>query len=170
MPRGPRYLLGDRVSVLDLYVAVVSRWQPRRLRFYREAPRMAEVVRRVDAEPRLLDQLGGPLSLRAALGKRGPIAGRPSVGGGPFIEEVDRARARGPLILRRNHVNFSPTGAEDGRRSKETGLDRKLISLSEPHEVQSWTQSLGCTAEQLKEAVGAVGDSAEALRAYLKKK
>jgi hypothetical protein len=53
---------------------------------------------------------------------------------------------------------------------KKTGLDRKLISLSEPHEVQSWTQSLGCTAEQLKEAVGAVGDSAEALRAYLKKK
>ncbi|MDM0085570.1 glutathione S-transferase family protein [Variovorax sp. J31P179] len=55
MPRGPLYLLGDRLSVLDLYVAVVSRWQPRRLRFYREAPRMAEVVRRVDAEPGLLD-------------------------------------------------------------------------------------------------------------------
>ncbi|MDM0022843.1 glutathione S-transferase family protein [Variovorax saccharolyticus] len=55
MPRGPRYLLGDRLSVLDLYVTVVSRWQPRRLRFYREAPRMAEVVRRVDTEPRLLD-------------------------------------------------------------------------------------------------------------------
>lgn len=48
-----RYLLGDHLSVLDLYVTVVSRWQPRRLRFYREAPRMAEVVRRVDAEPRL---------------------------------------------------------------------------------------------------------------------
>jgi len=47
------YLLGDRLSVLDLYVTVVSRWQPRRLRFYREAPRMADVVRRVDAEPRL---------------------------------------------------------------------------------------------------------------------
>lgn len=55
LPRGCRYLLGDRLSMLDLYVTVVSRWQPRRLRFYREAPRMAEVVRRVDAEPRLLD-------------------------------------------------------------------------------------------------------------------
>ena len=55
MPRGTRYLLGNRLSVLDIYVTVVSRWQPRRLRFYREAPRMAEVVRRVDAEPRLLN-------------------------------------------------------------------------------------------------------------------
>ena len=48
-----RYLLGDRLSVLDLYVAVVSRWSPRRRRFYEEAPRMAEIVRRVDEEPRL---------------------------------------------------------------------------------------------------------------------
>ena len=48
-----RYLLGDQMSVLDLYVAVVSRWGPRRVRFYEVAPRMAEVVRRVDADPRL---------------------------------------------------------------------------------------------------------------------
>lgn len=48
-----RYILGDRISVLDLYVAVVSRWQPRRARFYAAAPRMAAVVRRVDADPRL---------------------------------------------------------------------------------------------------------------------
>lgn len=48
-----RYLLGDQMSVLDLYVAVVSRWGPRRVRFYEAAPRMAEVVRRVDADPRL---------------------------------------------------------------------------------------------------------------------
>jgi GST-like protein len=47
------YLLGDRMSVLDLYVAVISRWGPRRVRFYEVAPRMAEVVRRVDADPRL---------------------------------------------------------------------------------------------------------------------
>ena len=53
MTRGSPYLLGDDIGVLDLYVSVVSRWQPRRLRFYREAPRMAEIVRRVDAEPRL---------------------------------------------------------------------------------------------------------------------
>lgn len=49
-----KFLLGDELSVLDIYVAVVSRWSPRRKRFYREAPRMAEIVRRVDADPRLV--------------------------------------------------------------------------------------------------------------------
>lgn len=48
-----RYLLGEQMSVLDLYVAVISRWGPRRVRFYEAASRMAEVVRRVDADPRL---------------------------------------------------------------------------------------------------------------------
>jgi GST-like protein len=48
-----RYILGDELTVLDLYVTVVSRWSPRRTRFYREAPKMAEVVRRVDGDPRL---------------------------------------------------------------------------------------------------------------------
>ncbi|MFE9082411.1 glutathione S-transferase family protein [Brevundimonas sp. NPDC003935] len=48
-----RFLLGEDLSVLDLYVAVASRWTPRRPRFYAEAPRMAEVVRRVDALPEL---------------------------------------------------------------------------------------------------------------------
>jgi GST-like protein len=48
-----RYILGDEISVLDLYVTVVSTWRPRRRRFYEVAPKLAEVVRRVDAEPRL---------------------------------------------------------------------------------------------------------------------
>lgn len=48
-----RYLLGEELSVLDLYVTVISRWAPRRRRFYAVAPKMAEVVRRVDADPRL---------------------------------------------------------------------------------------------------------------------
>lgn len=48
-----RFLLGDDLSVLDLYVAVVSRFGPWRERFYAEAPKMAPVIRRVDAEPRL---------------------------------------------------------------------------------------------------------------------
>lgn len=47
------YLLGDEMTVLDLYVTVLSRWGPRRVRFYEAAPRMSEVVRRVDADPRL---------------------------------------------------------------------------------------------------------------------
>jgi len=48
-----RYLLGDDLSVLDLYVTVVSRWGSRRRRFYEAAPKMSAVVRRVDADPRL---------------------------------------------------------------------------------------------------------------------
>lgn len=48
-----RYLLGEDLSVLDLYVTVISRWGPRRRRFYDLAPRMGEVVRKVDADPRL---------------------------------------------------------------------------------------------------------------------
>jgi GST-like protein len=47
------YLLGADLSVLDLYVTVLSRWGPRRRRFYAAAPKMAEVVRRVDGEPAL---------------------------------------------------------------------------------------------------------------------
>jgi GST-like protein len=47
------YILCDTMSVLDLYVTVMSRWTPRRRRFYEVAPKMAGVVRRVDADPRL---------------------------------------------------------------------------------------------------------------------
>ena len=48
-----RYILGEDLSVLDLYVTVESAWGPRRERFYKEAPKMADVVRRVDQDPRL---------------------------------------------------------------------------------------------------------------------
>lgn len=48
-----RYILGDELTVLDLYVTVVSRFGPWRTRFYRTAPKLAEIVRRVDADPRL---------------------------------------------------------------------------------------------------------------------
>ncbi len=47
------YLLGDELTVLDLYVATVSRFRPRRKVFYEVAPQMGEVVRRVDDDPRL---------------------------------------------------------------------------------------------------------------------
>ena len=50
-----RYLLGDKLTVLDLYVAVVSRFGPWRERFYEVAPRMTPVVRRVDQDPRLAE-------------------------------------------------------------------------------------------------------------------
>ena len=48
-----QYLLGNELTVLDLYVTVVSRFGPWRERFYEVAPRMTPVVHRVDAEPRL---------------------------------------------------------------------------------------------------------------------
>lgn len=48
-----RYLLGDELMVLDLYVTVVSRFGPWRQRFHEVAPKMTPVVRRVDADPRL---------------------------------------------------------------------------------------------------------------------
>lgn len=49
------YILGDELTVLDLYVTVISRFGPWRTRFYKSAPKMAEIVRRVDADPRLAD-------------------------------------------------------------------------------------------------------------------
>ena len=51
-PVGP-YMLGEDLSVLDLYLTVISRWGPRRRRFYEAAPNLAPVVRPVDGEPRL---------------------------------------------------------------------------------------------------------------------
>jgi GST-like protein len=48
-----RYILGDELSVLDLYVAVISRFPPWRIQFYESAPKMADIVRRVDTDPRL---------------------------------------------------------------------------------------------------------------------
>ena len=50
-----RYLIGDDLTVLDLYVTVVSRFGPWRKRFYAAAPKMTPVVKRVDAEPRLAE-------------------------------------------------------------------------------------------------------------------
>jgi hypothetical protein len=52
----------------------------------------------------------------------------------------------------------------------KTGADRKLISLEQAHELRDWTQSLGCTEQQLRDAVKAVGHSADAVRSYLAKK
>lgn len=48
-----KYLLGDELSVLDLYGSVVSRFGPWRERLYLGAPRMAPVVKRVEEDPRL---------------------------------------------------------------------------------------------------------------------
>ncbi len=48
-----RYILGEEMTVLDIYVTVISRFGPWRNRFYRTAPKLSEIVRRMDADPRL---------------------------------------------------------------------------------------------------------------------
>jgi hypothetical protein len=45
--------------------------------------------------------------------------------------------------------------------------DRDRISLSEDYEVRDWTKSLGVSEERLREAVKAVGNSANKVREYL---
>lgn len=46
--------------------------------------------------------------------------------------------------------------------------DRSRINVNEEHELRYWTQELGVNAEQLREAVKAVGTSAKAVREHLK--
>ena len=45
--------------------------------------------------------------------------------------------------------------------TSEKALDGKLISLKEAYEVEYWTKALKVTPAQLREAVNAVGHSAE---------
>ncbi len=50
-----KYILGDELTVLDLYVAVISRFGPWRRRFYEVAPNLTPIVRRVDSDERLAE-------------------------------------------------------------------------------------------------------------------
>jgi len=45
--------------------------------------------------------------------------------------------------------------------------DRNFIHLNEHYEVRDWTNSLGVTEMELREAVAAVGNSADKVREYL---
>ncbi|MBN6151964.1 DUF3606 domain-containing protein [Xanthomonas sp. AmX2] len=47
--------------------------------------------------------------------------------------------------------------------------DRDRINVNEDYELQYWTKALGVSAEALREAVKAVGPTAAAVRAHLKK-
>ena len=55
------------------------------------------------------------------------------------------------------------------RARPREALDRKLISLQEDYEVRDWAMSLGCTEDELRAAVKAVGNSADKVREYLRK-
>jgi Protein of unknown function (DUF3606) len=49
-------------------------------------------------------------------------------------------------------------------------LDRKLISLKEPHERAFWSTTLAISPEKLAEVVAKVGHSVDAVRKELAKK
>lgn len=51
---GSPWFLGGRFSAIDLYLAVMTHWQPGRRWFDEHAPRLAAIARRAGDEPRLL--------------------------------------------------------------------------------------------------------------------
>ncbi len=53
-------------------------------------------------------------------------------------------------------------------KTKSAGQDRKRISLSEDYEVRDWAKKFGVTPEELRKAVGAVGNDAAKVEAHLK--
>lgn len=54
-------------------------------------------------------------------------------------------------------------------KSNTGGQDRSRIALGEDYEVRYWTDALGVTEETLREVVGRVGNSADAVREALGK-
>ncbi len=55
-------------------------------------------------------------------------------------------------------------------KSKTGGSDRKRINVNEDYELRDWSKKFGVTTEKLKEAVQAVGTSADAVEKHLKGK
>jgi hypothetical protein len=51
--------------------------------------------------------------------------------------------------------------------SIRSGRDRSQINTGQDYEVRYWSNELGCTSEQLRAAVLAVGPSVEAVRKHL---
>ena len=47
------------------------------------------------------------------------------------------------------------------------GHEGKLILINREHEQQQWARDLGCTVDELQEAVEAVGRSVSDIRLYL---
>jgi hypothetical protein len=52
--------------------------------------------------------------------------------------------------------------------SQSGGQDRKRINVNQDYELQDWSDKFGVTPERIKEAVQAVGDSADKVQQYLK--
>ena len=54
--------------------------------------------------------------------------------------------------------------------TSKTGQDRKEISLEQDYKVRGRVRTLGCTEDELRAAVLAVGHSVEKVREYLRKR
>ena len=52
-------------------------------------------------------------------------------------------------------------------KDDSNGRDGELISIDREHEQQRWARDLGCTVDELQEAVEAVGRSLTEIRRYL---
>lgn len=50
---GAPWFLGDRFSALDIYVAAMTRWRPKRPWFAEHAPKLNAIAAAADAEPKL---------------------------------------------------------------------------------------------------------------------
>jgi GST-like protein len=54
---GAPWFLGQRLSAIDLYLAVMTRWRPKRAWFAAQAPRLHAIAERADALPALAPML-----------------------------------------------------------------------------------------------------------------
>jgi hypothetical protein len=52
-------------------------------------------------------------------------------------------------------------------KTKPGGQDRLRINVNEPYELRDWAKTLSVSEAELKVAVQAVGDDADAVRIYL---
>jgi hypothetical protein len=52
-------------------------------------------------------------------------------------------------------------------KTQRGGQDRKRIDVSQDYELRDWAKKFGVTPDELKEAVRAVGDSADAVQEHL---
>lgn len=53
-------------------------------------------------------------------------------------------------------------------KTRTHGADRGRINVNEDYELRDWSKKFGVTPEQLKEAVRAAGDRADAVEKHLK--
>jgi GST-like protein len=47
------WFLGERMSALDIYIGVMTRWRPKRSWFEANTPKLAAIARRIEEQPRL---------------------------------------------------------------------------------------------------------------------